>query len=1516
LKNNLCRGPGFGALLLSLPALAFILSLLWQIVPAPAQVETFTYQGPAFDVAYCNMVIGAPGYCRNGSVTGTATIYGYPSNFTGSITLGAGGRVIGQISALGRSLDSASISCMTGGVTLSAGEITSGGFSGESVCSGPPYPFYRIETGGAPGGDDTYVVNGSGGLDEAGYIGPTAVSYWTGPKAIGIACNQSGGCATGEPINLGNGNVFDQVTDYETAGQNKLSLIRYYNSMAWPATSATSMGGYWRTNYDRYLHIINPSAIYGVLAERPDGQVISFSSSSGTYTPDSDVDVKLTVSGSTWTLTDHDDTVETYTQSGSLATLNSIKKRGGYLQAIGYSSGQISYVSDSYSRQLGFSYSSAGLLTGVTTPDSLTLSYGYMSFTSTGTQLTSVSYNTSPTTKQTYLYENASYPSALTGITDENGNRYATWGYDGLGRGILSELSGAVNYTSVYYNDSNGNRVVKGPLGLVETYKFSTLQGVPKVTEIDRAANGTVKAATETFGYDSNGYLRSKNDWNGNNTTWVNNSHGLPTQITYASATTNAQTTNITYDLSWPHLPHTIATNGLNSNFTYDSSGNMLTQKLTDETSQSVPYSTNGTTRTWTYTYNRTGQLLTARLPRTDVTAKTTYTYAGGTSGGTLISIKDAVGNTTTVTQATGGGYPKKTRDPNSVFTTLSWTPRLWLSSSVISTSAGTLTTSWTYDSAGNLTKNTLGDGSYLSYGYDNAHRPTSITNALSESQGITYDSAGDVTQILWKNASSVTKRQHTATYDALGRMLTDVGGVSQTTSYTYDKNGNVLTITDPLSNVRYISSDQLNRPYRYKDALNYLSSIKYDSHNRPLTFTDPKGNATTWVYDGFGDTIQRNNPDTLKTIFWYDPDSNLTGKNETGIHFSSATYDADDRQLTRTYTGDSSLNVSFTYDQNGHFKGVGHLTSVTADQVGSQSLSWDERGHILSQATTIAGQVYTNTYTYESAGRLSSVKYASSGWKAAYTRDSAGQITAVTDTQPGHSAVNLATSVTHMPFGPLASLTWGNGVTDARTFDLDYRMTSITDHGTANIQYLSYGYDADNNVHTITDNVTPANSITLTYDAINRLIQAGGSITYDSNSNILTVGSVTNTVPANNDLMSASNGGYLLYDSAGNMTSVNGGAIQTYSKANRLATVNTTTSYKYDAFGTRQVVKNGTTPFQVMQYDLNGNLLTETSAAATPVETDYVYLDNMPLSAIQPAAATISALHTDRIGTVEAATNSSKTVVWLCAYAPFGACAPSPASITMNLRFPGQYADPTGFYHNGFRDTFPGSNNNFYLQPDFIGLTGPANPWSNPVIYAGMNPYKYTDPSGLCIEDACIGEFLALEFLGESIVEGSELLGEALAQGEELEAEGAAAKAVIPPPTIAEPFEPAPQAGVQCTAPNPLENANFAQRNFSTNFSNAGLFSGQSVEDVAAAIRSGQLSPQDVPVQYIVRDGNTLILNTRSAQALEQAGIPRSLWSATNETGNPAAEYRLDMQLQRSGLGSQGSPTVTPRGN
>jgi len=97
--------------------------------------------------------------------------------------------------------------------------------------------------------------------------------------------------------------------------------------------------------------------------------------------------------------------------------------------------------------------------------------------------------------------------------------------------------------------------------------------------------------------------------------------------------------------------------------------------------------------------------------------------------------------------------------------------------------------------------------------------------------------------------------------------------------------------------------------------------------------------------------------------------------------------------------------------------------------------------------------------------------------------------------------------------------------------------------------------------------------------------------------------------------------------------------------------------------------------------------------------------------------------------------------------------------------------------------------------------------------------------------------------------------------------------------------------------------------------FSADGAFAGRTVSDIAGSLKAGELSAADVPVQFIVRGENTLILNTRSAQALEQAGIPRGQWSAIDMTGDAAAEARLTGQLQRNGLTTRGTMTVRPSG-
>lgn len=72
-------------------------------------------------------------------------------------------------------------------------------------------------------------------------------------------------------------------------------------------------------------------------------------------------------------------------------------------------------------------------------------------------------------------------------------------------------------------------------------------------------------------------------------------------------------------------------------------------------------------------------------------------------------------------------------------------------------------------------------------------------------------------------------------------------------------------------------------------------------------------------------------------------------------------------------------------------------------------------------------------------------------------------------------------------------------------------------------------------------------------------------------------------------------------------------------------------------------------------------------------------------------------------------------------------------------LRLPGQYYDAeSGLHQNNFRDYDPSLG--IYKQSDPIGLDGGINPY----VYVGNAPTRYTDPTGLCIEDLCIGEAAA----------------------------------------------------------------------------------------------------------------------------------------------------------------------------
>jgi RHS repeat-associated protein len=1168
------------------------------------------------------------------------------------------------------------------------------------------------------------------------------------PGAKSEGDNTVGQCYCGDPISPATGNVFEQATDYETAGQNKLTFSRSYNSLA-SGTFATSFGGQWRNNYDRYLSLVNSTT---VIADRADGQQVTFALNGSTWVPDSDVDMTLTQAGSTWALTNHDDTVETYTTTylGNEALLNTIAARNGYTQTLHYNgSNQLTSVTDPYSRSLILAYNSNGTLNTVSTPDSTTLTYGYTAGGS-GLNLTSVTYPTSPSSVLTYTYgENGAPANALTGIIDENNNRYATWGYNANGLGVSSQIGSGSNaqVTSVSYN-SNGTTTVTNAFGVQDTYSFTTLQGVSKITGISRAAIGTVTAATRSFTYDTNGYLATSTDWNGNQTTYTNNTHGMPTKIVEPT-----RTTNIAYYTTpqiLVHRPKTITTTGLTSTLVYDTStGNLLTRTDKDTTTQSVPYSTKGQTRTWTYTWNNF-LLASVQNPRTDVTAITNYGYG---SDGALTSITDALTHVTNITQHTGGGRPLTIVDPNSVTTTLTYDARQRFTSSAVTTSAGVLTTTYTIDPASELTKVTLPDSSFLVYGYDSAHRVTQVTDAQNNYVQYTPDALGDITAINAYNNSAGLRYQHSATFDALGRILTDVGGASQTTTYSnYDNNGNVQTITDPLLNQTTQVFDALNRLTQVTDANTGVTKFAYDTHDRTTKATDANTHATAYVFDGFGDAIQQSSPDSGVTVYYYDGDANVTKKVDALSVTTNYTFDKLDRIATRTYPADSTQNVTYTYDETGtgFGFGIGRLGTLT-DAAGHVNLGYDERGNVLSAKRYSSGGTNLSNvyYTYDQAGRLGGITYPS-GMTVSYYRDSIGNIWKVTVLPSGSSTQQTVAFASYKPFGPLYSLTYGDNETSSRQFDLDYRMSEVTDatSGATNLMDLVYGLDAANNLKTVTDTVTPANNQTLGYDVLNRLNTASGNYgsytwTYDKvgNTKTLKIGTVTTTyttATGSNQLASYKVGTNPVVtvstNADGNITNIppansTTAATFAYNVANRLSSVSGTTlaaTFAYDGFGQRySKINPGSNPI-TYAYDQNGALLEENNNGAV---TDYVYLNGMPLGVFVPGGTngTLYYVHTDRQATPQLVTNSTQTAVWSTTYQPYGTTPTIISSIVQNLRFPGQNYDlETGFDYNLYRDYMP--NLGRYLEADLIGLVGGLNPYS----YASDNPGKFTDRWGL----------------------------------------------------------------------------------------------------------------------------------------------------------------------------------------
>ncbi|MDH3473769.1 MAG: DUF6531 domain-containing protein [Rhodospirillales bacterium] len=1070
---------------------------------------------------------------------------------------------------------------------------------------------------------------------------------WPGAKAVGEICKAgdqaSGQVEGGNPINVGTGNKYQQVTDYRSGGTRALQFTRHYNSQSVGKWSEAIWGGIlgfgWTTGYDRRLGLVmQDGEIVEVDVQRPDGRILTFVSSGGAFAGPPDIDATLTQVGAGFEYRDREDETETYDAAGKLLT---IRQRGGYEQGFQYdANGDLASVTDSFGRQLTFGFAN-GVLASLTDPEGRTTRYSYQIIgVLNDHRLDQVAYpddtplDETDNPRVTYLYEDARDPFLLTGILDENGARYATWAYDDKFRASLSEHAGGAERTTIFYDDTDGSRTVTNALGKQTVYDFTTVQGIPRVTSIEGLASANCLGSLQAATYDANGYMASRTDRNGNVTTYVRDSRGLETSRTEVAGTPEERTIATTWHPSF-HVPTQIVEPGRTTDLSYDAEGRLTQRTVTDTTAHTVPYSTNGETRTWSYTYTPEGLLTSVDGPRSDVTDVTTYSYD---LLGNLTEVTNALGHETRVTAYTDRGLPLTLVDANGVTTDLAYDPRGRLVGRTVDPGPDQAVTGFVYDGVGQVTQVTLPDGSQLDYVYDAARRLVEVNNALGEKIVYTLDALGNRTKEEVKSSGGAILRTRSRVYDELGRLLRELGADLQQTDYAYDLEDNLTVTIDPVGAATVHAYDALNRLVQTTDDLNGVTAYAYDARDNLTGVSDPRGLTTEYTRNAFGEAIQLSSPDTGTTVYRYDSAGNLTRQENARGAVVEYDYDAIGRVTAKRFPGEPGQDVAYGYDDaTAGRHGIGRLTSI-ADATGSSDFHYDARGNLTLERRNLGGVTYDTDYAYDAADRLAEIVYPS-GRIVTYQRDLLGRVSGVTtQADAGSPVVTLASNIDYTAFGPMTGLDLGNGLATILTYDQDYRLSGLTTgDGVTSVQDLTYGYDPASNIAAITDTLAAGRSQAFLYDDLHRLTQGIGAYgqidyAYDAVGNrtgrtVTQGGNVTaesyTLDPFSNRLVSVDDGTAtrsLAHNAAGDIEGDDRGAGADlefgYDMAGRLAAVaeNGTprTNALYNAKGERCVMVGGGTITHSL-YDREGRLIAEYDAGpggAVSISSEIV-LDN-----------------------------------------------------------------------------------------------------------------------------------------------------------------------------------------------------------------------------------------------------------------------------------------------------------------
>jgi RHS repeat-associated protein len=705
----------------------------------------------------------------------------------------------------------------------------------------------------------------------------------------------------------------------------------------------------------------------------------------------------------------------------------------------------------------------------------------------------------------------------------------------------------------------------------------------------------------------------------------------------------------------------------------------------------------------------------------------------------------------------------------------------------------GWATTTTEYTPRSNLRRITDDNGNSITLGYDSANRLAATLDAKGNTVAREYDLNGNLITIVetaksdaGRPARSFTRRHE---YDNLNRRVATIDPLGNRTTMTYDSYDNLTSLKDPKGNVTRFDYDGHHRIVRQLRMLTadgtgntpvqstIVTTQVWDDNSRLIAQTDGNSNTTRYAYDELDRLIVTRLPDaTLLQVgrgaAWpnataapdlsafesgYDHEDHpalVTDANGTTI---VGTYDALGRLTGKQITPGTGVSADTTSEQF-QYDGVSRLVRATDDDSEVQR-GYDSAGNVTREI--LNGQ--STTTQFDGVGNpLHCVSPSAFALDFGWDELNRMKTLADSDRQLAHYGYFGRNQVeTLLLPGTQAGQTRLSGWNHDGAQRLQRVTHTRNPAGTPAVLFdVEIAYDANDNPTRRTVSAGLPTEEILGYDSVNRLVRnseqaPGGSpfitaYTLDSAGNRSTVQKGPNSVTyqANNPLNQYNQTPWATqtHDLNGNL--VQQASLQAqrsfeYDYANRLVRATTPTSisrYAYDPLG-RRIGKVVTGP-----------------AGENSSETRYYYLGDRILeyhkdgeiTRLLPGARPDELVgmrrgqqdfrfHADDLDNIVAVTDAAGTVVESYAYDDFGvptffnaAGQPVAASVIGNISlFQGRPYDPeTGFHQ--FRHRYLDPLTGRFLTRDPLGTWGDPLNLGNAYTYAGNNPNRFVDPTGL----------------------------------------------------------------------------------------------------------------------------------------------------------------------------------------